>query len=84
MLAGFASRLTAPIAAFVFFFENGIFLLVLFCLAFFSFICILFLGADSLCGRLNEKLTSTHNHKLVLAHMPLLMVCLEVSTFFID
>ena len=36
-------------------------------------------GADSLCGRLVEKISSTHNIKLVLAHMPLLMVCLEVS-----
>ncbi|XP_077290371.1 phosphatidylinositol 4-kinase III alpha isoform X2 [Arctopsyche grandis] len=34
-------------------------------------------GADSLCGRLTEKINSNHNHKLVLAHMPLLMVCLE-------
>ncbi|XP_024081194.1 phosphatidylinositol 4-kinase alpha isoform X2 [Cimex lectularius] len=34
-------------------------------------------GADSLCGRLTEKINSNHNMKLVLAHMPLLMVCLE-------
>ncbi|XP_073997967.1 phosphatidylinositol 4-kinase III alpha isoform X1 [Rhodnius prolixus] len=34
-------------------------------------------GADSLCGRLTEKINSNHNIKLVLAHMPLLMVCLE-------
>ncbi|BET02066.1 Phosphatidylinositol 4-kinase [Nesidiocoris tenuis] len=34
-------------------------------------------GADSLCGRLTEKINSNHNLKLVLAHMPLLMVCLE-------
>nr|CAD7570756.1 unnamed protein product [Timema californicum] len=34
-------------------------------------------GADSLCGRLTEKINSNHGHKLVLAHMPLLMVCLE-------
>ncbi|XP_064074423.1 phosphatidylinositol 4-kinase alpha isoform X1 [Vanessa tameamea] len=34
-------------------------------------------GADSLCGRLTEKINSNHNHKLILAHMPLLMVCLE-------
>lgn len=39
--------------------------------------CFLFLGADSLCGRLTEKINSNHNHKLILAHMPLLMVCLE-------
>lgn len=37
----------------------------------------LILGADSLCGRLTEKINSNHNHKLILAHMPLLMVCLE-------
>ncbi|XP_063926767.1 phosphatidylinositol 4-kinase alpha isoform X4 [Zophobas morio] len=35
------------------------------------------LGADSLCGRLTEKINSNHGYKLVLAHMPLLMVCLE-------
>ncbi|KAF7274503.1 hypothetical protein GWI33_012847 [Rhynchophorus ferrugineus] len=35
------------------------------------------LGADSLCGRLSEKINSNHGYKLVLAHMPLLMVCLE-------
>ncbi|XP_050552893.1 phosphatidylinositol 4-kinase alpha isoform X6 [Spodoptera frugiperda] len=35
------------------------------------------IGADSLCGRLTEKINSNHNHKLILAHMPLLMVCLE-------
>ncbi|KAL1122935.1 hypothetical protein AAG570_003260 [Ranatra chinensis] len=34
-------------------------------------------GADSLCGRLTEKINTGHNLKLVLAHMPLLMVCLE-------
>ncbi|XP_015600220.1 phosphatidylinositol 4-kinase alpha isoform X2 [Cephus cinctus] len=34
-------------------------------------------GADSLCGRLTEKINSNHGHRLVLAHMPLLMVCLE-------
>lgn len=34
-------------------------------------------GADSLCGRLSEKISSSHGYKLVLAHMPLLMVCLE-------
>lgn len=35
------------------------------------------LGADSLCGRLTEKINSNHGYRLVLAHMPLLMVCLE-------
>lgn len=44
----------------------------------------MFSGADSLCGRLTEKINSNHNHKLILAHMPLLMVCLEVSTKFIN
>ncbi|KAL3270935.1 hypothetical protein HHI36_021440 [Cryptolaemus montrouzieri] len=34
-------------------------------------------GADSLCGRLTEKINSNHGYRLVLAHMPLLMVCLE-------
>lgn len=42
---------------------------------FYSYDCIS--GADSLCGRLTEKLNSNHGQKLVLAHMPLLMVCLE-------
>jgi len=41
-----------------------------------QFIC-RFTGADSLCGRLVEKINSNHGPKLVLAHMPLLMVCLE-------
>lgn len=30
-----------------------------------------------MCGRLTEKINSNHGHRLVLAHMPLLMVCLE-------
>lgn len=34
-------------------------------------------GADSLCTRLTEKINSNHGYRLVLAHMPLLMVCLE-------
>ncbi|EEB20254.1 Phosphatidylinositol 4-kinase alpha, putative [Pediculus humanus corporis] len=34
-------------------------------------------GADSLCGRLTEKINSNQNYKLILAHMPLLLVCLE-------
>ncbi|KAI5696349.1 hypothetical protein M8J75_011820 [Diaphorina citri] len=34
-------------------------------------------GGDSLCSRLTEKISSSHNVKLSLAHMPLLMVCLE-------
>lgn len=40
-------------------------------------------GADSLCGRLTEKLNSSDGHRLVLAHMPLLMVCLEVGVYII-
>nr|CAH7716979.1 unnamed protein product [Callosobruchus chinensis] len=34
-------------------------------------------GADSLCGRLTEKINSNHGYRLIMAHMPLLMVCLE-------
>ncbi|XP_049821823.1 phosphatidylinositol 4-kinase alpha isoform X3 [Aethina tumida] len=34
-------------------------------------------GADSLCGRLSEKINSSQGYRLILAHMPLLMVCLE-------
>ncbi|CAH0558143.1 unnamed protein product [Brassicogethes aeneus] len=34
-------------------------------------------GADSLCSRLTEKINSSQGYRLVLAHMPLLMVCLE-------
>ncbi|CAL4229404.1 unnamed protein product, partial [Meganyctiphanes norvegica] len=33
--------------------------------------------ADVLCSRLTEKLNLPHGHRLVLAHMPLLTVCLE-------
>uniref|UniRef100_A0A1A9ULE3 Phosphatidylinositol 4-kinase alpha n=1 Tax=Glossina austeni TaxID=7395 RepID=A0A1A9ULE3_GLOAU len=33
--------------------------------------------ADKLCGRLSEKLKSILSHKIVMDHMPLLMVCLE-------
>ncbi|XP_042899450.1 phosphatidylinositol 4-kinase alpha isoform X2 [Parasteatoda tepidariorum] len=35
------------------------------------------IGADSLCMRLQEKIHSSHSAKIALAHMPLLMVCLE-------
>ncbi|XP_050501433.1 phosphatidylinositol 4-kinase alpha isoform X1 [Diabrotica virgifera virgifera] len=38
---------------------------------------LIILGADSLCGRLTEKINSNHGYRLVIAHMPLLMVCLE-------
>ncbi|KAF5285205.1 hypothetical protein FQR65_LT13320 [Abscondita terminalis] len=37
----------------------------------------LILGADSLCGRLTEKINSNNGYRLILAHMPLLIVCLE-------
>lgn len=37
-----------------------------------------FLEADKLCGRLYQKLNSVLGHKVVMDHMPLLMVCLEV------
>ncbi|XP_037935498.1 phosphatidylinositol 4-kinase alpha isoform X1 [Teleopsis dalmanni] len=33
--------------------------------------------ADKLCGRLSQKLNSILSHKIVMDHMPLLMVCLE-------
>ncbi|KAF9417408.1 hypothetical protein HW555_005505 [Spodoptera exigua] len=39
-------------------------------------------GADSLCGRLTEKINSNHNHKLILAHMPLLMGLGKLATKF--
>jgi len=39
----------------------------------------LFAGADSLCSRLNEKINDPHANKLALAHMPLLVVCLQVK-----
>lgn len=36
-----------------------------------------FTEADKLCGRLSQKLNSQLSHKIVMDHMPLLMVCLE-------
>lgn len=33
--------------------------------------------ADKLCGRLSQKLNLVLSHKIVMDHMPLLMVCLE-------
>ncbi|CAB3384659.1 Hypothetical predicted protein [Cloeon dipterum] len=33
--------------------------------------------ADSLCSRLTEKINLNQNYKVLMAHMPLLMVCLE-------
>lgn len=35
------------------------------------------MGTDNLCCRLTEKINSSHAYKLALAHMPLLIVCLE-------
>ncbi|XP_021707657.1 phosphatidylinositol 4-kinase alpha isoform X2 [Aedes aegypti] len=43
-----------------------------------SLSCLLELGeADKLCSRLYQKLNSVLGHKVVMDHMPLLMVCLE-------
>lgn len=36
-----------------------------------------FVEADKLCGRLYQKLNSVLGQKIVMDHMPLLMVCLE-------
>ena len=33
--------------------------------------------ADKLCSRLHQKLNTNIGHKIMLDHMPLLMVCLE-------
>jgi len=41
-----------------------------------------FLGADNLCGRLMEKINSSNNIKQALAHMPLILVCMEVFLDF--
>lgn len=45
--------------------------------------CILFVGADNLCGRLMEKINSSNNVKQALAHMPLILVCMEVCSIII-
>lgn len=37
-----------------------------------------FTGADSLITKLTDRITSSSSHKLILAHMPLILVCLEV------
>lgn len=42
-----------------------------------------FTEADRLCGRLYQKLNSVLGQKIVMDHMPLLMVCLEVSRLFV-
>lgn len=38
-----------------------------------------FLEADNLCQRLAGKINSGHHIKLAIAHMPLLLICLDVS-----
>lgn len=43
-----------------------------------KFYIYIFLGADNLCGRLMEKINSSNNVKQALAHMPLILVCMEV------
>lgn len=52
-------------------------------MATFGFIIIFFTftEADKLCSRLYQKLNSILGHKIVMDHMPLLMVCLEVIKF---
>jgi len=40
------------------------------------------LGADNLCGRLMEKINSSNNVKQALAHMPLILVCMEVFSIY--
>lgn len=35
------------------------------------------MAADALCTRLNEKINTSHGHRLVIAHLPLLLVCLD-------
>lgn len=39
----------------------------------------LYVEADKLCGRLYQKLNQALGQKVVMDHMPLLMVCLEVK-----
>lgn len=41
-------------------------------------IFLLFTEADKLCGKLYQKLNLLLGQKIVMDHMPLLMVCLEV------
>jgi len=43
----------------------------------------MFLGADSLASRLNEKIHDGRAYKLALAHMPLLVVCLQVRLCYL-
>ncbi len=37
-----------------------------------------FLGADSLVTRLTDKINTASSHKLIIAHLPLILVCIEV------
>ena len=36
-----------------------------------------YIGGDSLVSKLTDKITSASSHKLILAHLPLIMVCIE-------
>ena len=38
-----------------------------------------FSGADSLVTKLTDKISQTSSHKLILAHLPLILVCIEVQ-----
>ena len=38
-------------------------------------------GGDSLVSKLTDKITGASSHKLILAHLPLIMVCIEVIFF---
>lgn len=40
---------------------------------------VLFAGADNLVTKLTDKINTSSNHKLILAHLPLIMVCIEVG-----
>ena len=54
------------------------------CLSQFKLIRYLFFclkGGDSLVSKLTDKITGASSHKLILAHLPLIMVCIEVIFF---